>query len=368
MNQFSKTIMILSVAVLMTLMPSVARAEKIRDVITILGSENMRIEGKGLVTGLGGTGDTKDAAKKLLGTHLENNDYSLAQDDLTTKNLAFVQIDADIPPTARPGERINIRVSSINDASSLSGGILKITALRFSKNGPVILQTSGRVMVNANNPTTGVIVGGGTIVSNEFFGGDVVDDTNTFRLLLKRKSFSDAASISRTINSNPSTNPNLEAQVGFEEDQNVMRVARAVDEGMVQVTIPGGMLDKKVEYIAAVLNLDTPVSQPATVLFDRESGAAVITGEVRITPGFISYKGRTVTLAPQGQGPGDSYSLQNDTPRSLVDVQGPNQSGHQSLQNLVAALSAMQMNTDDLIVILQKLQAAGMLHANIKVE
>ena len=82
-----------------------------------------------------------------------------------------------------------------------------------------------------------------------------------------------------------------------------------------------------VEYISRILSLDVRVETVAEIRLNAQKGIAVVTGEVEVQPGFISYKGRTVTLTPATEDGGVRYSIENDTPRSMVDVHGPYESG-----------------------------------------
>jgi flagellar P-ring protein precursor FlgI len=49
---------------------------------------------------------------------------------VVVKNVAAVFVTAKLPPFARPGMKIDVTVSSVGDAKSITGGVLLLTALR----------------------------------------------------------------------------------------------------------------------------------------------------------------------------------------------------------------------------------------------
>lgn len=350
---------------------SSAQAAKISEFCRILNADPLPVEGIGIVYGLNGTGDSSDAVRIMVKKYLEANKYNFSESDLSSKNIAMVSINAKVMPFARPGDKIDLRVSSINGASSLANGVLKGAVLRFHTSGDAIVRAEGRISVG-DNPTTGLISGGGLVMDSKMVNRPVVDKSGVFRLILERPSYTDAAVVANNINTDLRTNPSMGRVVGFGDgsDPKVI-VARARDPKEVVVKIPAEFMHKQVEYISRVLGLEVRVESVAEIRLNKQAGIAVVTGEVEVQPGFISYKGRTVTLTqPEGEG-APRYTLDNDTPRSLVDVHGPFESGGvglRSLQSLVDTLSAMRCNTDDIIGILKEMKSAGLIQANLVVQ
>lgn len=346
-------------------------SEPIGALTTILGANDVDVEGIGIVTGLNGTGDSKDAARKLFQNYLARMNYNLNLADLETKSIALVRVEATVPAFARPGQLISVRVSAINGAKSLAGGTLRSCALRLRKDGPVVVRASGRVSIgNADNPTTGRIAEGGMVEDHSEIYPRYIDENNSFVLILKRKSFSDAAAIANAINNNASTNPALQTRYLGETQESPVRIAQAIDAGAVRVTIPESKRDQKVRFISSVLRLDVAVDQVPRILLDRQSSTAVISGEVTVSPGFVSHRGLTVSLTPQGESPGGipTWRLRDEDPRRVINIRGPAVFGQRSLEQMVNTLNAMGATTDDVIVILNKLHDAGLLHAEIIVE
>ena len=348
-----------------------AHAVKIRSFCRLLGADALRVEGQGIVTGLNGTGDGVDAAKIMIKKYLEANKYNFAEKDLSTKNIAFVKIDAEIKPFSRPGDRINLRISSIGDAKSLANGVLKSCYLSFGTGQDAIVRAMGRVSVG-DNPTTGFINDGGLLLNSKMLNRSVWDKNGMFRLILNNPNFLDAATVASNINGDRKTNPDVSRVYGFGADsENTPKVAIASDAKEVIVKIPQMYMNEKVRYIAMVLDIDVELQSVAEIRINKQRGSAIVSGDVQVMPGFISYKGRTVTLAPALDGQDPRYDLEPNNPRGLVDVFGPNESGgsgRRSLQSLVDTLAAMRCTTDDIIVILQEMKAAGLIQAELKVE
>lgn len=374
-----RALRILLVLVLSVLLAAPAEANvKIRTLVRLLGEETIHVTGVGLVTGLNGSGDKSPAAIKALRAWLEQNNIAVSATDVTSKNIALVQVDAMIPAFTRPGEMLSVRVTSMFDASSLAGGVLANTQLKARPDGDIYAIAFGRILVGGAttdtiHPTSGRIPSGseGGAQVLKVLSADVVEPDNRVRLILRRRSFADAATVARRINTDESTNPYLKRAFGFDESE-IVKVAWALDAGQVIVRIPDAMRDKKVEYISEVLDLDVAVRRPARVLINRQNNIVVITGEVRVDPVVISHRNLTVTVAAPGQNDGGvdtgrrEYRLNDADERAVIEMEGHNRTPN--LRQFIDTLNAMGVTTADVAVILQKLEAAGALHAELKVE
>ena len=137
---------------LLALSTAFANADRVKDLTDVAGVRSNQVVGFGLVTGLQQTGDGKDlpmtaqALKTLLsglGVSVDGpvTDFDLgdqlaslaaqnAKKEVKVENVAAVMVTAEIPPFAKPGQRIDIAVSAIGVAKSLRGGQLIMTQLR----------------------------------------------------------------------------------------------------------------------------------------------------------------------------------------------------------------------------------------------
>jgi flagellar P-ring protein precursor FlgI len=130
-----------------------AAGERIKDIADIKGVRGNPLWGYGLVIGLNGTGDNSAASRRALTNILRQKGLVLTPDDLTSKNIASVIVTTELPPFARRGSRIDVTVSTIGSATSLSGGKLLLTEL-VGADGQVYAVAQGSV-------TTGAVSAGG---------------------------------------------------------------------------------------------------------------------------------------------------------------------------------------------------------------
>ncbi len=144
-------------------------------VVSVRGMEANVIAGFGVVTGLAGTGDSGDLVKNFMANNLRNYGMAVDATTLSSKNMAVVRVEAEIPPGAKPGALINVRVSTIGDAKSLVGGILDRCELFGPNYNFVYATASGPIMLNAlsasgesgsatkNHTNVGVLPSGGKV-------------------------------------------------------------------------------------------------------------------------------------------------------------------------------------------------------------
>ncbi|MGB2077968.1 MAG: flagellar basal body P-ring protein FlgI, partial [Pseudoalteromonas tetraodonis] len=108
-----------------------ASAERIKDVSMVEGVRSNQLVGYGLVVGLPGTGEqsrfTEQSFKGMLNSFGITLPASLKP---KIKNVAAVAVHAELPPFRKPGQTIDITVSSIGSAGSLRGGTLLQTFLK----------------------------------------------------------------------------------------------------------------------------------------------------------------------------------------------------------------------------------------------
>jgi len=114
-----------------------AHAERLKDIASISGVRSNQLIGYGLVVGLNGTGDQTTQTPFTLQTF--NNMLSQfgikvppGSGNVQLKNVAAVSVSADLPAFAKPGQQVDITVSSIGNSKSLRGGTLLLTRSRVS--------------------------------------------------------------------------------------------------------------------------------------------------------------------------------------------------------------------------------------------
>lgn len=362
------TLFLLLTAVATLIAPAPAHAERVRDLGAFQGVRSNQLTGYGVVVGLVGTGDDSlaylnQAMKGVsgrLGVQLpEGVNPSL-------KNAAAVLVTADLPPFAKPGQRIDVTVSTIGKAKSLRGGALILTAL-YGADGQVYAMAQGNLAVGGlgisardgsqltvNVPTVGRIADGASVeraVATGFASGEVL------RWNLFAADFLTAARVRDAINRRfPGT-------------------AMIEDGVTLALYLPDGA-DLRATRMAAIEMLDiTPAETPARVIVNSRTGTVVINNAVRLSPAAISHGKLIVRIdeKPQVSQPAPLSNGQTTvTPNSSIEAE--EQGDHVSILNpgaslssLVDALNTLGVSPSDLVAILEALKQAGALKAEMVV-
>lgn len=153
---------------------SLTHAERIGDIADFAGVRDNQLVGYGLVVGLDGTGD-QTMQSPFTGQSLTN---MLAQLGVTVppgtnmqlRNVAAVMVTANLPPFARPGQRIDVVVSSIGNARSLRGGTLPLSPLK-GVDGETYALAQGNLLVGG----AGAESGGSSVQINQLSSGRIAE-------------------------------------------------------------------------------------------------------------------------------------------------------------------------------------------------
>ena len=349
-----------------------ARAERIKDVATVAGVRNNQLIGYDLVVGLDGTGDQTTQAHfttQSLCSMLARLGVTLPPgSNLQLKNIAAVAVSADLPPFAKPGQTIDITVSSIANAKSLRGGTLLVTPLK-GMDGQIYAIAQGNLAVSGlgisgqdgskisiNVPSVGTIPNGATVeraVPTQFAG------TDHLLLNLNQPDFTTATHLADSINRL------LGAGTALPLDPTSIRVAAPQDAAA------------RISFLSAIENLDvTPGDAPAKVIVNSRTGTVVINSQVRVTPAAVSHGSLVVSITEDfNVSQPQPFAEQGQTvvtPQSNIDVsQGNNHmflfKAGVDLNDIVRAVNEVGAAPGDLVAILQALRAAGALRAELLV-
>lgn len=310
-----------------------ANTSRLKDLVTIKGVRENPLIGYGLVIGLNGTGDgggeiTNTSLKKMFQTLGLN-----PQKEVTSKNVAAVIVTAKLPPFGRTGQKLDVTVSSIGDASSLAGGTLLVTPLKGG-DGQIYAVASGALSIGGLNAgkklaTTGRIPEGGTIEKELELA---FNDKKAIRMALNHPDFTTAARIERTINQ----------ELGG-------KYATASDATTIDVIIPTFYERKVVELIANIENFKVVADVAAKIVINERTGTLVAGGDIVVKKSAISH-GDLVLEVKGGQGSGSMNVLEQTT----------------TINDLVKALNALGTKPEDLISIFQALKQNGSLLAEIE--
>ncbi|MBS0002205.1 MAG: flagellar basal body P-ring protein FlgI [Thioalkalivibrio sp.] len=343
--------------------------ERVKDLASIGGVRNNQLVGYGLVVGLDGTGDrttqapfTVQSLKNMLG----RLGVTVPPDvNPQLRNVAAVMIHADLPPFAKPGQTIDITVSSIGNAGSLRGGSLLMTPLKGA-DGQTYAMAQGNLMVgglgaegrdgsriSVNVPSVGRVPNGATVereVASAFAQGDSVT------LNLNRFDFTTANRVSDAINDA------LGGGTAQPLDGSSVRVLAPLDPG------------QRVAFVSVLENIRVqPGEAPAKVIVNSRTGTVVIGSNVTVTAAAVSHGSLTVTITealdvsqPAPLAPGETVV----TPRTEIEVVeeanpmflfGPGV----TLDEIVRAVNRVGAAPGDLVAILEALREAGALRAQL---
>ena len=311
---------------------------RIKDIAYIHGVRENQLLGLGLVTGLQGKGDSPNSPllRTVLANLFSSFEISISERDIRSKNCAVVMVTSEIPAFVRPGDRVNVHVSSVGDAKSLAGGVL-LQSTMVGANGNVYAVAQGLVSEGQNsssNETVGLIPSG-AIVEREVLSE--VTTPEGVSVVLREPDFQTAAAIARALES------------GIEGI-----IARARDASLVQVTIPENMREDVVQFIARLEHIRINPDTEARIAVNSRSGIVVIGKQVTIGEVAVSYKGTSisVTTSPRASSRGNS-----EKHLIIPDMT--------SARELVEILQDVGMETETVIEILKAIDAAGALHGKL---
>jgi flagellar P-ring protein precursor FlgI len=351
------------------------QAVRIKDLGRIDSVRENSLVGYGLVTGLAGTGDSSRFTPTLqsVANMLARFGVIVPSDQINSRNVAAVTVTTSLPAFARPGDTLDVNVSSIGDARSLTGGTLLMTPLAGPDTkiyalaqgaisvGGYKYDLNGNV-VQKNHPTAGMVPGG-AIVENAV-ATNLVKKEGTVSLVLFEPDFTTANRIAQSLN---------EALGGT--------LARALDAGRVEVAVPQQERDDIVGFLTRMENALVTPDQRARVVVNERTGTVVSGGDVRISMVTVSQGDLRVSVVTDylvsqpsllvEPGPGVRTEV---VPRTRINVE-ENAAGSvvslpagTTVADLISALNKVKASTRDIITILQSMKKAGALHAELIIQ
>ena len=378
----------ISLVTILTIVSNSALADRIKDIADVAGVRSNQLVGYGLVAGLSGSGDGKDlrvtgqsltsllsglgisvdgpVSEFDLGESLIQLAQQQAQQPLQTDNLAAVLVTAEVPPFAKPGQRLDVNISTVGTAESLRGGNLVLTELRgidgqvyALAQGPLtvtgIAVNAAGASVEIGVPTSGRIPNGAIL---ERLIPSSFDTAENVILNLRDADFSTANAISTAIN-----------------DTYGAGVATALDSVSVAIRAPEDM-SQKVAFLSDIESMEVDPGAPvARVVINSRTGTAVINRSVRVGAAAVSHGTLMVRVdafnevsQPNAFGDGETVEVQN------ADIEVTEEPSNMfvfepgiELQEIVDAVNQVGASPSALIAILEALKRAGSLKAELVV-
>ncbi|WP_323038086.1 flagellar basal body P-ring protein FlgI [Pararhodobacter sp.] len=343
---------------------------RLKDLVEFDGVRGNDLIGYGLVVGLDGTGDgirNAPFTEDIMANILERLGVNVTGEQFRPRNVAAVLVTATLPPFARTGSRVDITVSAIGDAGSLFGGTLVMTPLNGA-DGQIYAVAQGAVIAGGvaargdgaqvveGVPTSGSIPGGARVEREIDFA---LNSLPQIRLALRQADFTTALRIEQVIN----------GHFGH-------AVAAMQDSGTVVLDIAATRAASPAHALSRIENLVVAPGSRARVVIDQRSGTIVMGEDVRISRVAVAQGGLTLrveetplAVQPNPFSPGETVvlprtdaTIQNQPGVSLAEVRGGT-----TLAEVVAGLNALGVGPRDMIDILNTINAAGALHADLVV-
>ena len=350
--------------------PLPSQAARIKEVASVQGVRSNALVGYGLVMALDGTGDSSAGTPFLpqsIIAMLQQNGITVPQGtNLQLKNVAAVMVTAQLPPFARPGQTIDVTVSSMGNAKSLRGGTLISTPLRGA-DGQIYALAQGSLLVGG----AGAAAGGSKVQVNSLNAGRVPDGAtversvptalvngDSLQLDLNASDFNTAREVERVINRRKGDG-----------------VAQAIDGRTVRVRVPASA-DERVAFMADIENLQLELAPPAAkIVLNGRTGSIVMNQAVTLAACAVAHGNLAVIInsTPVISQPG-AFAQGRTVVTEQADIQIRAQQGSviemaagAKLADVVKALNSLGATPQDLLAILQAMKTAGALNAEIEV-
>jgi flagellar P-ring protein FlgI len=357
------------IAILFAAAPTHAQ-QRIKDVAAIAGVRSNQLVGYGVVVGLDGTGDqttqTPFTVQSLTSMLIQLGVTLPPGLNLQLRNVAAVMITAQLPPFAKPGQTIDITVSSMGNARSLRGGTLVLTSLKGA-DGLVYAMAQGNVVVAG----AGAQSGGTSVAVNHLNAGRIPAGATVERTVPSQVGQGEVV-VFETFESDFTTTSRVTDVIN-----NAIGPGSAVamDSRQIRVRAPVDP-SQRVAFISRVENLLVNAAEASPkVIVNSRTGSVVMNQRVLVTNCAVAHGNLSVTIQtepvisqPGAFSPGQTVATERANIEVKEDKSGlvvlPNTT---SLSDVVRALNAVGATPTDLLAILQAMKAAGALKAELEV-
>ncbi|APJ05175.1 hypothetical protein AXG55_11760 [Silvanigrella aquatica] len=321
---------------------------RIKDLVEVRGVRSNPLSGMGLIVGLQGTGDSKSsiATNRAAAAVMNRLGITVTPEEVITKNVAVVVVTAELPPFARIGDKIDIRISSMGDSTSLEGGTLLLTSLSgvdsqvyATAQGSISQGTSmagneggaGQPAKSTTPKTVSLAMSG--VVEKEFFSTFI--NNNNIELSLKNADFTTASRVAKALN-----------------DYFGEFIADPINSGLISIKIPKTVTRNNpsfnpVTFMSLLEQIKVTPDSKALVVINERTGTIISGQNVIIEPVAISHGRLEIQV-------GKKSNKVSELPASTT------------VGELVRALNTLGAGPKDVVSILQTLESAKALRAQLK--
>jgi len=359
-----------------------AHAERLKDLVQIQGVRDNPLIGYGLVVGLDGTGDqttqtpftTQTLANMLANLGISINNQQIGGTNSTStltnmqlKNVAAVMVTATLPPFARPGQAIDVTVSSLGNAKSIRGGTLLLTPMKGA-DGQVYALAQGNVAVGG----AGASANGSKVQVNQLAAGRITDGAIIERAVATR--VTDAGGTMQ-MELNDTDYDTAQRVVAAVNNAFGPGTAMPLDGRTIQLRAPADP-SQQVAFVAQLENLDVrPALAAAKVILNARTGSIVMNQMVTLQSCAVAHGNLSVVVNTQtvvSQPGAFSNGTTVSARQSQIQLKQDNGSlklvtAGANLAEVVKALNALGATPADLMSILQAMKAAGALQADLEI-
>ncbi|RUM67505.1 MAG: flagellar biosynthesis protein FlgI [Sulfurospirillum sp.] len=326
-------------AILLVLFSSFLYATKIKELVNVRGIRDNQLIGYGLVVGLNGTGDGSSSkfTQRAIASMLSSVNVRIDAKDIKSKNVAAVMVTATLPPFSRHGDRIDVEVSSIGDAKSISGGTLLLTALK-SIDGQIYALAQGNINDYYNDKKKAVLKTTAKIYDGALVERELDYDLyhkNRIELSLKKADFKTAIKIQNAINSRYKTN-----------------AAKALDPRTIQITRPANL--SMVEFLAMINDINIYSVKNDKIVIDKQSGTIVAGANILISPVVVAQNDFTLKIAP---------NIKSNSSSKMISMRY----GKSSVASVAKVMQKLGYKPKDIISLLITLKRQGAIRADLEV-
>ncbi len=327
-------------------------AVTIKDISNIVGIRENQLIGYGLVVGLAGTGDKSQFTMQSLQNLLRNSYIKIPASSIKSKNIAAVMVTAELPPFARQGDKIKVKISAIGDAKSIDHGELLLTQLK-AVDGQVYALAQGTIIADTKNTTTGFIYDGATIENEVDYS---LKNEDSIRLSLIKNDAKQAYQVEKKINE------------FFGKP-----LAMATDTRTVEVKKPRDI--SIVKFISDVqsIQLNSEFKRKIIIDINRES---IIAGEdIPIGPVTIARDTFTIKIRKPdvefdslegAKDLGDGLKLKNPPVAVNIDNTLMSTSKQPTVSDLVRAMRVMKLPMKEIIDTLKMIKELGAIDVELE--
>jgi flagellar P-ring protein precursor FlgI len=344
---------------------------RIRSITRLHNSLPHQLIGIGLVTGLAGTGSSDRGTRQAVLNFIRQQGLNLTIADVVGGSTALVSLTCTLPPFAKQGQLLDVKVEVLSDTISLRGGDLLRAELK-GVDGQVYVVAQGALLVSGiaaggqnasvqKNPSaTAWLHNNGLVVREE--PSSFFSESGSLELQLLNPSAFNAASVAAGIATALAGSP---------------AVVSAVDTSLVRIDLSDR--DRTNENALRILNLvgevRVPVENPAKITIDQVSGTVLAGEGVLISPCVVGMTELTIAITEQDFVSQPNAFAQGNTERvgrTRVEVQNDSTElkkvgGGATVAELLDNLKTLGLTPAQLVSVFQALDQGGFLHATLEV-